>query len=104
MPGALHSSVRNAQPRSLPVGLAWTTRSTSGIRTATGCSGNVATQPVPEGGFMGSLAVRRFVPLLVIAGGLLCMFGQTLDTGILGTVADPSGAVIAGAAVSITQT
>src|SRR5215210_3440162 len=29
---------------------------------------------------------------------------QTLDTGILGTVADPSGATIAGASVTIIQT
>ena len=32
------------------------------------------------------------------------MFSQTLDTGILGTTTDPSGAVVAGAVVSITQT
>src|SRR2546426_3271340 len=32
------------------------------------------------------------------------LFAQTLDTGILGTVTDPSGAVIADAVVGITQT
>jgi outer membrane receptor protein involved in Fe transport len=44
------------------------------------------------------------VSLLVISGGSFGLFGQTLDTGILGNIADPSGAIIAGAAVAITQT
>jgi hypothetical protein len=46
----------------------------------------------------------RFVSLLMISGGSLVLFGQTLDTGILGNIADPSGAVIGGAAVAITRT
>src|SRR5262249_17374779 len=41
--------------------------------------------------------------IFVMASGVqLC--GQTLDTGILGTVTDPTGAVVAGVEVSITQT
>ncbi len=38
---------------------------------------------------------------LVLWGAVLC--AQTLDTGILGNVTDPSGAVVAGAAITISQ-
>ena len=44
---------------------------------------------------------RRLCFALVLASGLL--HSQTLDTGILGTVTDPTGAVVANAAVTITQ-
>src|ERR1043166_436629 len=43
----------------------------------------------------------RLVPLLAMAAGL---YAQTLDTGILGIVTDPRGAVVANASVTITQT
>jgi hypothetical protein len=41
---------------------------------------------------------------LLLALGSVAALAQTIDTGILGAVTDPSGAVIAGATVSITQT
>ena len=41
--------------------------------------------------------------MLVLAGGTLRLCGQTLDTGILGTITDPSGAFLAGVVVNITQ-
>ena len=44
----------------------------------------------------------RIALLLVLVAALA--WTQTLDTGILGTVTDPSGAVVANASVSITQT
>ena len=37
------------------------------------------------------------------AGFALALAAQTLDTGILGTVTDPAGAVISGAAVTISS-
>ncbi|HYM11194.1 MAG TPA: TonB-dependent receptor [Bryobacterales bacterium] len=43
------------------------------------------------------------VKTLLLAGCLLPLAAQTLDTGILGTVTDPSGAVVASATVTITQ-
>jgi hypothetical protein len=43
----------------------------------------------------------RVAVLLCLCAALL--FGQAVDTGILGTVTDPSGAVIVGAGVTITQ-
>jgi outer membrane receptor protein involved in Fe transport len=42
-----------------------------------------------------------FVPFFVVTIGV---YAQTLDTGILGTITDPSGAVVANATVSINQT
>ena len=44
--------------------------------------------------------MRLFVLLCLFAA---LLFGQAADTGILGTVTDPSGAVIVGAGVTITQ-
>src|SRR5689334_8720307 len=35
--------------------------------------------------------------------GVMQLWAQSLDTGILGTVSDPSGAVVVGAGVTITQ-
>src|SRR5262249_52457890 len=44
-----------------------------------------------------------FLVTLLLTCGVCCLSGQTLDTGILGIVTDPSGAVVAGAAVNITH-
>ena len=48
----------------------------------------------------------RQIPSAISTLLLLCgmALSQTLDTGILGTVTDPTGAAVAGAAVTITQT
>src|SRR5205814_8384685 len=48
--------------------------------------------------------VMQLSAVFLAAGSLWCLCGQTLDTGILGTVTDPTGAVIAGAVVNITHT
>src|SRR5438309_2707047 len=41
--------------------------------------------------------------LFLLASSILPCAAQTLDTGILGTVTDPTGAVVVGATVTITQ-
>ncbi len=49
----------------------------------------------------------RLHPFFLLFGCLLwtmCLSAQTLDTGILGTVTDPAGALVAGANVTITNT
>lgn len=43
------------------------------------------------------------VSLLLLTTAALILRGQTLDTGILGTVTDPTAAVVAGATVTIVQ-
>src|SRR5712692_4135650 len=44
------------------------------------------------------------IRLYLLAAWALAILGaQTLDTGILGVVADPTGAVVSGATVTITQ-
>jgi outer membrane receptor protein involved in Fe transport len=48
--------------------------------------------------------LRHVLATLLFAGSVFCSNAQTLDTGILGTVTDSSGAMVAGAAVAITQT
>jgi outer membrane receptor protein involved in Fe transport len=45
--------------------------------------------------------MKSLLSICAFAAATLC--GQTLDTGILGSVTDPGGAVITGAAVTITQ-
>jgi hypothetical protein len=45
--------------------------------------------------------MRATVYVLIVLVASLT-HAQTLDTGILGTVSDPSGAVVAGASVTIT--
>lgn len=47
--------------------------------------------------------MKTRIGLLLVLLAVLA-WAQTLDTGILGTVTDPSGAVVANASVSITQT
>ena len=47
-----------------------------------------------------SFFYSQFISLLGVIGTLSA---QTIDTGILGVVADSTGAVVAGAAVTITQ-
>jgi hypothetical protein len=49
--------------------------------------------------------MRRFSNSALAVFVLACELGhtQTLDTGILGTVADPTGAIVVGASVTITQ-
>src|SRR5712692_1339833 len=44
--------------------------------------------------------MKLTICLLLVAGAL---WAQTLDTGILGTVADPTGAVVSSATITITQ-
>ncbi|MBL8209145.1 MAG: TonB-dependent receptor [Bryobacterales bacterium] len=46
--------------------------------------------------------LTKAIPSLLLFCGMA--LSQTLDTGILGTVTDPSGAAVAGATVTITQT
>jgi hypothetical protein len=53
---------------------------------------------------MTSTQARRFLATFLVATAAFCLTAQTLDTGLLGTITDPTGAVVAGAAVSITQT
>ncbi len=47
--------------------------------------------------------MRRIAILCSILLGVCRISAQTLDTGILGNISDPSGAVIAGATVTVTQ-
>lgn len=49
--------------------------------------------------------MRTFLKNLtgVVVFGLTPVYAQTLDTAVLGTVADPAGAVVAGASVTISQ-
>ncbi|HYM11208.1 MAG TPA: TonB-dependent receptor [Bryobacterales bacterium] len=52
-----------------------------------------------------STDTNRWMILLLLAALALGLLGaQTLDTGILGRVTDPSGAVISGANITVTQT
>jgi Carboxypeptidase regulatory-like domain len=53
---------------------------------------------------MRNIRVHRSFATFLIAAGVSCLTAQTLDTGILGTITDPTGAVVAGATVNITQT
>src|SRR5258708_27567223 len=46
----------------------------------------------------------KVIPVLLLAGAAIILPGQTLDTGILGILTDSSGAVVANASVTITQT
>ena len=48
--------------------------------------------------------MKLILTLFFCAAVVNCLNAQTLDTGILGLVTDPSGAVIAGAAVTVTNT
>ena len=48
--------------------------------------------------------MRRILTLFFGAAVFPFLNAQTLDTGILGLVTDPSGAVIAGAAVAVANT
>ena len=41
--------------------------------------------------------------LILVSASAGLVLGQTLDTAILGVVTDPSGAVVPGASVTITQ-
>src|SRR5262249_29598865 len=53
---------------------------------------------------MRNIWAYRFFATFFVAIGAFCLPAQTLDTGVLGTITDPTGAVVAGAAVNITQT
>jgi outer membrane receptor protein involved in Fe transport len=53
---------------------------------------------------MRNIRAHRYFATFFIAAGALCLTAQTLDTGILGTITDPTRAVVAGATVNITQT
>src|SRR5262249_36338447 len=119
MPGELRSSGLAGPMRNSRRGSVWKTRSTSGARTATVCCGSIAPgndgrravlpAPARRGsergeGRMRSIRLHEVLAAVLIAGCFFCLSAQTLDTGILGTVTDSSGAVIAGAEVTITQT
>src|SRR5262249_9109498 len=60
-------------------------------------SGCILTPSTATGGLV-KLKVWGFLFVLAASG-----WGQSFDTGILGAVTDPSGAVIPGAAITVTQ-
>jgi hypothetical protein len=47
--------------------------------------------------------MKRILTIFFATAVINCLTAQTLDTGILGLVTDPSGAVIAGASVTVTN-
>ena len=47
---------------------------------------------------------RLFLSLLLVAGSSVSLFGQTDTARLIGTITDPSGAVIPNAAVTVTNT
>src|SRR5258708_26012219 len=122
MRGAQHSSGRAGPLRNSRPASGWTIRSTSGTRTATVCC--VSTGALLESkdrsahtrgrvslrfgkrreAIMTNTRAHRFLATFLVATGAFCLTAQTLDTGILGTITDPTGAVVAGAVVNITQT
>lgn len=53
---------------------------------------------------MRTTRIASFALALLLPGSALLLHAQTLDTGILGTITDPTGAAVAGATVTITQT
>ena len=52
---------------------------------------------------MKSMRFHRVLAMFFLTGSASCLIGQTLDTGILGVITDPTGALVAGASVAITQ-
>jgi hypothetical protein len=48
--------------------------------------------------------MKPILALFFGVGAVNLLNAQTLDTGILGLITDPSGAVIAGASVTVTNT
>ena len=47
--------------------------------------------------------MHKLLKLITLAGWVMPLFAQTLDTGILGAVTDPATAVVAGASITITN-
>src|SRR5450631_4412193 len=47
--------------------------------------------------------MHKLLKMLMLAGWVMPLFAQTLDTGILGAVTDPAAAVVAGANITITN-